>query len=378
MNRNSSIRVAAVIPKYGLIGGAETFVFELCERLALRREFKVHVFANKWRQGTGAIVFHKVPSIRFPRFLEPISFAYFANQRICKEKFDLVHSHERIFEMDLFTFHGIPHKEWIKTTRKRPMTLFDRATAWVENKGLNSRRLQVVMPVSNLAKEELLKIYDLPESKVRVNPPGIDPGRFFALDAQACRREIFQRHGLSFEDIVVLFVSMNFELKRLDLVLKGIAGLVAQENRNLPLKLLVVGKGDSRRFTVLARDLGIAERVIFVGVTREMEKYYLASDIFAMPSKYDTFGMAVLEAMTAGLPVIITRSVGARDLVEPGVNGFVLTDNPTVSEMTAALGALAKREQRLQMGAKGRQVALQNTWDKTVDRIADLYSRLTV
>lgn len=378
MNPDYPKRVAVVIPKYGLVGGAETFVFELCERLAKNREFELHVFANKWNKGKGAIVFHKVPTISFPRFLEPISFAYFANQRIRQGSFDLVHSHERIFDMDLFTFHGIPHKEWIKTTRTRPMSLFDRATAWVEQKGLNNRRLQMVMPVSNLAKEELLKIYDLPESKVRVNPPGIDAGRFSALDPQVCRKEIFQRHGLSFEDVVVLFVSMNFELKRLDLVLKGIAGLIAQEKRHLPLKLLVVGKGDSRRFTALARDLGISERLIFAGVTREMGKYYLASDIFAMPSKFDTFGLAVLEAMAAGLPVIITRSVGAKDLVEPGINGFVLTDNPTVSEMTAALSLLTRREKRLQMGEKGRQVALQNTWDKTADRVAELYKQLTI
>lgn len=378
MNPDSPpIRIAVVIPKYGLVGGAETFVFELCERLAKHREFEIHVFANKWNKGTGPIAFHKVPAIRFPRFLEPISFAYFANQRIRQGSFDLVHSHERIFDMGLFTFHGIPHKEWIKTTRTRPMTLFDQATAWVEQKGLSNRRLQMVMPVSNLAKEELLKTYDLPASKVRVNSPGIDANRFSTFDPQTCRREVFQRHGLSLEDVVVLFVSMNFELKRLDLVIKGISGLIAQEKKNLPLKLLVVGKGDSRRFAALARDLGIAERVIFVGVTHEMEKYYLACDIFTMPSKFDTFGIAVLEAMAAGLPVIITCSVGAKDLVKPGINGFVLSENPTVLEMTAALSLLTRREKRRQMGEKGRQAALQNTWDKTADRVAEYYKQLT-
>lgn len=370
------MKIAVVIPKYGLVGGAEAFVFELCERLALREEFQIHVFANKWQKGTGPVVFHKVPIIPFPRFLGPISFAYFANQRIRQGNFALVHSHERIFEMDLFTFHGIPHKEWIKTTRTRPLTLFDRATSWVEQKGISNRNLKMVMPVSTLAKEELLKTYNLPESKVMVNPPGIDSGRFYALDSRLCRQEVFQRHGLSPDDIVVLFVSMNFELKRLDLVLKGIAGLIAQGNRNLPLKLLVVGKGDSRRFTALARDLGIADRVIFAGVTREMEKYYLASDVFAMPSRFDTFGLAVLEAMAAGLPVIITRSVGARDLVNSGLNGFVLSEKPTVAEMTAALTALIKRDKRLDMGENARQVALRHTWEHTVDRVADLYRQL--
>ena len=76
------MRIAVVIPKYGLVGGAETFVFEVCERLALHKEFEIHVFANKWQLGQGRIVFHKVPIIRFPHFLTPISFAYFVNRRI--------------------------------------------------------------------------------------------------------------------------------------------------------------------------------------------------------------------------------------------------------------------------------------------------------
>ena len=370
------MKIAVVIPKYGLIGGAEAFVFELCERLSLRDEFQIHVFANKWQKGTGPVVFHKVPIIRFPRFLGPISFAYFANRRIRQDDFVLVHSHERIFEMDLFTFHGIPHKKWVKTTRNRPLTLFDRATSWVEQKGINNHRLQMIMPVSCLAKEEFLKNYNVPEFKVQVNPPGIDSKRFSDLDSKLCRQEVLQRHGLSPDDIVVLFVSMNFELKRLDLVLKGIADLSAPQNKKLSLKLLVVGKGDTRRFTALARDLGIAEQVIFAGVTREIEKYYLASDIFTMPSKFDTFGLAVLEAMTAGLPVIITRTVGARDLVESGVSGFVLSENPSVSEMTTALDVLMNRDKRLHMGEHGRQVALQHTWKNTVDRVAHLYYQL--
>ena len=169
---------------------------------------------------------------------------------------------------------------------------------------------------------------------------------------------------------------MNFELKRLDLVLKGIAGLVAQEKRKLSLKLIVVGKGDSRRFTALARSLGIAERVIFAGVTSEMEKYYLASDIFAMPSKFDTFGLVVLEAMAAGLPVIITQTVGAKDLVDPGLNGFILPDNPSVSDMTTALSVLMKPERRLQFGENNQKIALQHSWENTADKVADLYHQL--
>lgn len=373
----NDMKIAVVIPKYGLVGGAEAFVYEVCERLAAGNEFQIHVFANQWRRGRSPIVFHKIPIVRFPKFLGPISFAHFARRQIQKHDFDLLHSHERIFEMDLFTFHGIPHRRWIEKTRTRPLSLFDRATSWVEEKGFNSRRLRLVMPVSSLAGEELLKAYPLSNTRVRVRPPGVDVARFAGLDPAVCRREVRVPHGLSVEDVVVLFVSMNFELKRLDLVLRGVARVAARSAGYSPLKVLVVGKGDAGRFKALARDLGISDRVVFAGVTREIEKYYLAGDIFAMPSRFDTFGLAVLEAMAAGLPVIVSRTVGACDLVAGGENGFVLSENPADSEMEAALAALIEPGERTRMGEKARRVAAGCSWDKVAEEVAGLYRKLS-
>jgi UDP-glucose:(heptosyl)LPS alpha-1,3-glucosyltransferase len=370
------MKIAVVIPKYGLVGGAETFAFEVCDRLALRREFEIHVFANKWRPGRGTITFHKVPIIRFPRYLDPVSFAYFADRLIRRQDFDLVHSHERLFEMDIFTFHGIPHRIWRNRIRKRPLTLFDRATAWVENKGLRSPRLKTVMPVSSLVQEELLQQYDFLRNKIVISPPGVALERFSALAPQKCRQEILLRYNWSQTDIIVLFVSMNFELKRLDLVLKGMAAVADGANKDASLKLLVVGKGNEKRFKNLACDMGISEKVIFAGVTREVEKYFLAADIFAMPSGFDTFGLVVLEAMAAGLPVIISNNVGARDLVKQGENGFVLSADPSISEMAASLTRLIDPGKRRLMGERSRRVACSHSWDNTADKVADLYHRL--
>ena len=168
---------------------------------------------------------------------------------------------------------------------------------------------------------------------------------------------------------------MNFELKRLDLLLKSIAAMVDREKDNSNLKLMVVGKGDEKRFETMARNLGISNRVIFVGVTRDVEKYYLAADIFAMPSRFDTFGLVVLEAMAAGLPVIISHSVGARDLVEQGVNGFVLSNDPSISEIVTSLTMMMDREKRILMGKNGRRIALRYSWEKTAGRVADFYRR---
>jgi len=370
------MKIAMVIPKYGLVGGAESFVYELSERLAAREGFEIHVFANKWREGRSSVTFHKIPIIVFPRFLRPISFAHFANKKISQDDFDLVHSHDRIYQMDVFTMHGIPHKTWIKEARRKSLSLFDRSTAWVEEKGIKESNVKMLLPVSTLVKDELSKLYDVPESKIRVIHPGVSIERFSTLDRENCRHEIRQRHGLLPTDIVVLFVGMNFEIKRLELVIKGVADMVGKGNRGSNLRLVVVGKGKREKYLTLARLFGIADQVIFVGVTQEVEKYYLASDIFAMPSQFDTFGLAVLEAMAAGLPVIISSRVGARDLIESGVQGFVLEDEPSAADLSEKFSLLVEKENRMKMGENARKVALSHTWDKTADQVAHLYDQL--
>jgi UDP-glucose:(heptosyl)LPS alpha-1,3-glucosyltransferase len=368
------MKIAVVIPRYGLVGGAENFAFELCERLAEREDFTIEVFANKWRSGSPPIRFHKVPIITFPRSLRQMSFAFFSNTMIGRHRgFDLIHSHDRIFRMDLLTMHGIPHETWIKEARCKRLSLSDRSVAWIEKKGLTGSRMPVVVAVSNLVKDELLNLYNIPESKIHVVHPGISASRFSSLDPDECRNQIRRHHDLSPQDIVLLFASMNFEIKRLDLVLKSVADVVVKEDGISNLKLLVVGKGKREKYMTLARELGITNNIIFAGVTNEIEKYYLAADILAMPSRFDTFGLVVLEAMMAGLPVIISRRVGARDLVDSGVQGFVLAEEPSVSDMSEKLRFLMDRENRKKMGESARQVALRHTWEKTADQMADLY-----
>ncbi|MBC8456454.1 MAG: glycosyltransferase family 4 protein [Deltaproteobacteria bacterium] len=234
----------------------------------------------------------------------------------------------------------------------------------------------MILPVSTLVKDELLKLYDIPESKIHVIHPGVSTNRFSVFDRETCRHEIRRDHGLSHNDIVVLFVGMNFEIKRLELVLKGFADLVSRENKDSNLKLLVVGKGNGERYLAMARELGIANQVVFIGVTHEVEKYYLASDIFVMPSRFDTFGLAVLEAMMAELPVIISQKVGARDLIESGVQGFVLSDDPSPADVAEKLAVLMEKEKRLKMGKNAQEVALQYTWDRTADQVQELYQLL--
>lgn len=370
-------RIAVVIPKYGLVGGAEGFAAELTERLAGDPRWEFHVFANRWIARSDRIRFHRVPVISFPKFLTTPSFAFFADRRIRKAKIDLIHTHERIFQADLFTMHGVPHRYWIREVRRKGMSLYDRATARVEDSLVHNPRCRLFLPVSGLTREIFLREYNVDPDLVRVVPPGVDPGRYEGLDRCRCREEIIRRFGIGSDEKIVLFVSMNFEIKGLDALINSLAALGGKPSAPA-FRLLVVGKGNIRKYQDLAASVGIGGRVIFTGIIprEKLASFYVASDIYAMLSRFDTFGMVVLEAMAASLPVLVSDRVGARDLVHDRINGFVVPAGAGTEEIAQKLGLMLREDVREGMGRAARDTAMSHTWDAVADRIRAIYEGL--
>lgn len=368
-------KIAIVVPKYGLVGGGERFVLELTERIAADHRYDVHVFANKWGSRSDRITFHKIPVISFPKFLTTISFAWFSNRKVAKMNFDLIHSHERIFHADIFTMHSVPHRFWIKEVRGKHMSFFDFGTSWVEKSLINNGKCRMFLPVSGITKEKFLEEFQVDPEKVQIIHPGVDIDKFNKLDRSICRREIRKRFGIDKTDTVVLFVSMNFELKGLDNLMAAMA-MTKSKHPSEMLKLLVVGKGNEKKYGRLAQKLDIKEDVIFAGVWKDnIEQIYVASDIFAMPSGFDTFGMVVLEAMSASLPVIISGNVGAKDLVRDGINGFVV-DREDIDLISSKISFMLDNEKRGDMANEAYKVAAQNTWDRMSERVLKIYDEV--
>jgi len=371
-------KIAVIIPKYGLVGGAEGFAAELTERIALNNRFEMHVLANRWSSRSDRIIFHKIPIIRFPKFLTTISFAYFVRQKLSCLDMDLIHAHDRIFHADLFTMHGIPHRIWVKQIRqKRWLSLFDRGTAWVEGRLIQDRSCRCILPVSALTRDALLEEYPaLDPARIQVMHPGVDMAEYLNLDRRQCREEIRRLYGIGESDFLILFVSMNFDVKGLDQLVAALAKLKG----NLPAKrtrLLVVGKGDQQRYRKYARDLGVEDSLAFAGVVRRdlLTRIYMAADLYAMLSQFDTFGMVVLEAMAASLPVIISAHVGAKDLVREGVNGYTIQDPADIDGIAGRIMQLQYDETRHALGQAAHETARNHSWDAAAKQMEAIYEK---
>jgi UDP-glucose:(heptosyl)LPS alpha-1,3-glucosyltransferase len=368
-------KIAVVIPKYGSVGGAEQFVSELTERLSVHKEYEFHVFANRWQTSSASIIFHKVPIISFPKFLTTISFAYFVRRKLAAGNFTLVHSHERIFAADIFTLHGVPHRFWIHQVRRKKMSLYDLATAWVEKKLVREGKCKKFIAVSNLTRDIFLQEYNIDPQRVTVIHPGVDLNDYATADKRSTRADIRTEYGFSSGEPIILFASMNFEIKGLDAIMLSLAKLKAKQHS---FKLLVAGKGNVRKYTQMAREADIADDVVFTGMLskEKLIRLYLASDMYIMLSKFDTFGMVVLEAMAAGLPVIISSHVGAKDIVQEGENGFIITDTSDADCIASKIGLLLNENIRRPLAEAAYHTAAQNTWEDVTKKYAAIYENL--
>ncbi len=365
-------RVAIIAEKFGGVGGSERFVQEVTERLAATGHFELHVFANRWQSQCSAVTFHRVPRLKFPRFLRPWSFAVLSQYMIRRGSFDLVHSHWPTFKADVFSTHGAPHGMWIRNVRKRRPKLFDRVMMMIDRRMMAGGGNAVFMPVSTLLKERFQEEFDALPGEWMVVHPGVDAKQF--AFSEISRNEVRRTLGITSDAFVVLFVGMNFEAKGLDRLMRGFANL-RRAVPTKPMHLVVVGRGNVAKFQKLANELGISGDVIFTGaISGGIERYYSAADVLGMLSEFETFCMVVLEAMAASLPVVIGDQMGVKDLVRDGVNGFVLTDRDEPEVCAERLGCLMDSHLQKTMGESARVTAHARGWDQVADRISRIYA----
>jgi len=128
----------------------------------------------------------------------------------------------------------------------------------------------------------------------------------------------------------------------------------------------------------MAEQLGIGSNVRFSGVTgrENLDALYAGSDIFAMLSRFDTFGMAALDAMAASLPVVLSGNVGAKDLVQEGVNGFVVGDPADARAVAERFSRLFDPAVRGRMGQEAYRTACGQSWDEVARRQIGIYEEL--
>ena len=158
--------------------------------------------------------------------------------------------------------------------------------------------------------------------------------------------------------------------------MQGVAQCLVQNparDNGIPLRLLVVGQDEQAPFCLEAEKLGIAQHVQFFAPVPDVRIFYAAADALVAPSLEDSFNLPVLEAMSCGLPVVVSPAAGVTDYLAHGKDAIVLEDPENKDQLAAAMRLLATNSAlREAIASNGLRTAAKFSWESHVNELRKL------
>ena len=368
------------------VGGVGVHVTELAAALE-RKGNELHVFT---RMGQGQPEYDRIDGVHYHRcpfqlngnFVDEVNnmCGAFVQHLFRTEDyigaFDVVHAHDWLASNALI---------WSKQGRQRK-TIFTLHSTEFGRSGNNfgngqSVRIRAqeragtewadrVIAVSNALKHEVEWMYNAPDWKVAVVGNGVDVRRF---DVSVDPGEVKLGYGIGPMDPTVLFSGRMVYQKGPDLLVEAIPHIL----KYYPgAKFLFAGDGEMRPAVERrAQALGVAHATRFIGFQRDgaLTRLYKACDVLCVPSRNEPFGIVLLEAWSAGKPVVSTRNGGPNEFVWHEVNGLKVHANP--NSIAWGIGTLFTNfEWARWMGRNGRIAAEEAfSWDAVAGKVAAVY-----
>jgi UDP-glucose:(heptosyl)LPS alpha-1,3-glucosyltransferase len=165
--------------------------------------------------------------------------------------------------------------------------------------------------------------HNTPPQRMHLLSLGVAPDRRAPEDAPGRRKAVRTSLGLEPQELALLFVGSEFASKGLDRAITALAHM-REEQPNVTSRLLVVGQDKPRRYKRLARHLGVAESVVFLGGRDDIGDLMLGADLLVHPALREVAGIVLLEAIAAGLPVVVTNVCGFAHHVKAARAGILL------------------------------------------------------
>jgi glycosyltransferase involved in cell wall biosynthesis len=294
--------------------------------------------------------------------------------RTHREEYDVLHVNGFITwaPADVNTAHFV-HSGWF-ASKYYPFGLskglwsayqfvYTRANAVLE--GWAYRRSRVITAVSQKVATEIRAIGLTPRNRIDVIYNGVDTQGFAAASGDR------KKFNLPDDAFLLLFVGdLRTPRKNLGTVLKALKHLPER------VHIAVAGYLPGSPYPDEARALGIAERVHFLGLVKEMPVLMHSVDAFVFPSRYEAMSLSLLEAMAAGLPVVTARTAGGAEIITPEC-GIVLDDPDDPKALAAAVGRLAASDDaRLAMGKAANELATGFGWARMAQQYIALYRHI--
>ena len=327
------MRIALIRRKFNPFGGAEQFIMRTIQGL---RAFNIQTFiiAESWvkqddARAEGSQDWIKANVQGNSRSAKFLSFQQSVASILSTHQFDLIQSHERLLGADIYRLGDGIHASWVaRLTKISPwytklwlkIDPYHRAVIRTEQAMAKEPNLTYVAN-SELVQQELMDWYQVPAKRIVLIENGID-NKAFRPSSQTKKVAEKTKLGLNPQLPTVLFVGSGFARK-------GAFELLEAINRLPDFQLMIVGHDKQlTRIKKRVKALRLEQRVLVTGPQGDVKPFLAAADIFCLPSLYDPFPNAVLEALCSALPVVVTDAVGIADAIKLDNAGAICEKQP--------------------------------------------------
>lgn len=357
-------QVALVVHDFAAGYGHGRYCVELARRLAPAHD--VHIFANHFGVPCEPYwTYQQVPAWRRSALLTILTFISQAQRRLARRHFDLVHAQGlTCWRADVITAHvcnaARVEKDALRAPRER---LFDTLVGQLETEFYRHNQSARWIAVSGQTARELQTHHESVHP-VPVIYHGVAADQFRPAADAGQKLALREGLGLPVNSWLWLFVGEAS---------KGLLPTL-QALRHFPhATLLVISRSAETHWLARAAELGVLSQVIWPGPQASLSPFYQAADVFVYPSQYDAFGMVVAEAMSAGLPVIVSPDIGAAEWIRHGENGLVgsLSKPDALKTLLQLIDALPDRG--AQLGANARLTTQHYSWQRCVEATLRIY-----
>jgi UDP-glucose:(heptosyl)LPS alpha-1,3-glucosyltransferase len=346
-------------------GGTELDLYRTA--IGLRDQgHEVHLFCSEFAiEPPPGVSKHAIPVVPLGRTARLWSFASAAPKVIRSLSCDVVVNFGRMISQDVLRSGGGSHRGFLQRLGQENshrrlwhnLSPYHRSLLALERQQFQPGHYRRILAVSTEVKRELSASYGVPESKIAVIHNGVDEQRFHPRLRDKFRSAVRKQCHIPLDSPAALFVGSGFRRKGLDRLLRAWS--------LPPMKdayLIVVGD-DARagQYKALAERTARG-KVTFVGRCEDVERYYGAADVVALPSIQEAFGNVVLEGLAAGLPVVVSQTVGAAELLKGELAQGIVSHPEDPKELAVALGSMLERGQHPEFSLKARRVGEAYSW----------------
>jgi N-acetyl-alpha-D-glucosaminyl L-malate synthase BshA len=363
---------------YPTFGGSGVVATELGMGLA-KRGHEIHFITYKQpvrlEQLSKSIHYHEVNVPEYPLFhYQPYELALSSKlvDMVRLHKIELLHVHYAIphayagyMAKKMLAEEGI-HIPMVTTLHGTDITLVGNHPFYKPAVTFSINKSDYVTSVSQSLKDDTLRLFDV-KTPIEVVPNFIDAKKE-KNQFTDCQRELMAED----DEKIITHISNFRKVKRVDDVVK----IFYKTQQIINSQLIMVGEGpEVQPAKKLAHELGISDKIMFLGESNDIDKILCFSDLFLLPSEKESFGLAALEAMVNGVPVISSNTGGLPEVNKEGFSGY-LSEVGNVEEMAKnAIHILSDDHRLQQFKLNAKKMALKFDTDTVIPQYEEIYNR---